>query len=131
MANRYVEVPRAALAAPLEAAGFRAGAFAGELVYTRTHDHDPRLSVQVATSIPVHGCAARPKDADAIRVTAVFKWRVPGDDRERCKVLHRAKILRVNAVEGVVARTVEAAREGYAACNRWRQDDWAKRHGKG
>jgi len=113
----FVEVPSARLFALLEGAGFTRGVSGREVTYTRKHARDERLSVVVYTSAAEGAQDARGCGEDAIRVVGLFSW-LHGPTREmRRKNLYKAKVLRVTSIEGVLQRTIEKAREAYAACN--------------
>lgn len=118
--NQYVEIPRAEIETLLTKAGFAPSTAGNELVYTRTHDKDPRLSISVYTSIATSATDARPCGQDAIRVVALFRWKHASGE-ERRKNLYKSRVYRVNSVEGVVSRTLERMREAYAACNEFRK----------
>lgn len=115
--STYVDVPSAALFARLEAAGFTRGRIGREVTYTRKHARDERLSVVVYTSAAEGAQDARGCGEDAIRVVAAFTWIHRPTNEQRRKNLFKAKVLRVTSVEGVLERTINAAREAYAACN--------------
>lgn len=115
--NRYVEVPRDRMEAMLNGAGFSRRCIGNELAYVRLHARDARLQVKVLTSIAMEMPEAREVGEDAIRVFAIFTWRHFSDGKERTKKIFSKRIYRVNSVEGVLDRTINAAREAYAACN--------------
>ncbi len=115
--STYVEVPSAALFARLEEAGFTRGIMGREVTYTRAHAKDARLSVVVYTSAAEGAQDARGCGEDAIRVVAAFTWLHRASNEQRRKNLFKAKVLRVTSIEGVLQRTIEKAREAYAACN--------------
>jgi hypothetical protein len=114
----FVNVPTSALCARLEAAGFTRGVQGREVFYERRHAHESRLSVRVYTSASDGSTEARDCGDDAIRVIAQFQWRHASGEVRR-KNLFKAKVLRVTSVEGVLERMINAAREGYAACNQY------------
>lgn len=107
-----------ALLASFDAAGFHAHLAAGpgsEVVLTRRHGRHDRAMVHVYST--VEDGRARPLDADAIRVVAIFV-------REDGKgvPLHQAKVLRTGLIagtsgrkSGIVDRTLYAARDAYGA----------------
>ncbi len=113
----YVEVPSAALFARLEAAGFTRGVSGREVTYTRAHLKDARLFVVVYTSAAEGAQEARDCGEDAIRVVALFSWLHRASGEQRRKHLASFKVLRVTSVEGVLERTIDAARKAYGACN--------------
>jgi hypothetical protein len=115
--SHYVEVPSAALFQRLEAAGFTRGIIGREVTYTRAHARDERLSVVVYTSAAEGSQEARGCGEDAIRVVAAFTWLHKPTGERRRKNLYQAKVLRVTSIDGVLARTIEKAREAYQACN--------------
>lgn len=115
--SHYVEVPSNVLFARLEAAGFRRGVQGREVYYERNHAQDGRLSVRVYTSAADGSETARDNGEDAIRVVAAFTWQHRPTGEIRRKNLHKAKVLRVTSVEGVLERTINAARDAYRACN--------------
>jgi len=123
----YVEVPAAQLFAKLEAAGFTRGIIGREVTYTRAHDLDARLSVVVYTSAAEGAQDARGCGEDAIRVVAAFSWYNHGAGEQRRKNLYQQKVLRVTSIEGVLERTIDAARKAYAACNEYRKTNILKR----
>ena len=111
--SRYVEIPAAALFARLRAAGFTEAERPGaEVVYERKHDRDPRFKILVYTSCRHGSFVARAKDADAIRVCAVFV-----DGFVSRGVAKLPKVLRTGSVEATLERVIERAREAYAVCN--------------
>lgn len=113
----YVEVPSAALFGRLEAAGFTRGVIGREVTYTRVHSRDARLSVTVYTSAAEGSQDARGCGEDAIRVVALFSWLHRASGEQRRKKLASFKVLRVTSVDGVLERTIDAARKAYQACN--------------
>ena len=115
--NAYVEVPRDRMEALLAGAGFQPDRVGKELVYKRAHDKDDRLSVAVYTSIAFSAGSTRSCGEDAIRVVALFTWTHRASGQERRKNLYKARVYRVNSVDGVIARTLEKMREAYATCN--------------
>ena len=115
--STFVDVPSAALFARLEAAGFTRGVIGREVTYTRTHARDARLFVTVYTSAAEGAQDARGCGEDAIRVVAAFSWLHRASGEQRRKNLFKAKVLRVTSIEGVLERTIDAARKAYAACN--------------
>jgi len=117
--GRYVEVPSYRLFAMLEGADFVKGAVGHEIVYSRQHARDERLSVVIYTSVAYGEGSARGCGEDAIRVVALFTWLHRQSNEVRRKKLFSAKVLRVNSVEGVLERTLQAMRAAYAACNDW------------
>jgi hypothetical protein len=119
MANKYIDVPRDLLVARLEQAGFKREDRRGEVVYYRGHDRHPRLRVVVFTSLPEFDVVARGCGEDAIRVQAQLTWTPAGTDVPRFKKLWETRVYRVNSVEGVLGRTVDAAREAYRQLNEW------------
>lgn len=110
--NTYINIPREAICSRLEKAGFIQGRVGGEIAYTR-HGHDPRIIITVCTSVAVRGSVARGRGQDAIRVLAHFHWNVGTEERKKC--LYKAKILRVNSIDGVLDRTIERARDAWRA----------------
>ena len=119
--SQYVDVPAQDLFGMLAGAGFTRGVVGREVTYTRKHDRDPRLSVVVFTSVAEGASDARGCGEDAIRVVAAFTWEHRPTGELRRKNLHKAKILRVTSIQGVLDRTLNAAREAYQACNEWRK----------
>lgn len=119
--SRYVEVPSDKLFVMLAGAGFTRGVVGREVTYTRKHDRDPRLSVVVFTSVAEGAQDARGCGEDAIRVVGAFTWHHQASGEDRRKNLYKAKVLRVTSVEGVLERTINAAREAYKACNEFRK----------
>lgn len=115
--SHYVEVPSAVLFARLEAAGFTRGVIGREVTYTRKHDRDPRLSVVVYTSAADGAQDARGCGEDAIRVVSAFAWVHRATGELRRKNLFKARVYRVTSIEGVLDRTIAAARLAYVACN--------------
>jgi len=115
--NSFVEVPRERMEVLLIKAGFERGQAGQEILYSRRHARDARLSVVVYTSVAAGADDARGCGEDAIRVVAIFTWLHKATQKERHKNLYKARVLRVNSVDGVLERTIEKAREAYAACN--------------
>lgn len=108
--SRYVEVPRHAIEARLQAAGFTAGQHYGELTYDRevTTPHGKPVFVRVYTSVRVDRETARGCGKDAIRVALVFqhedKWH--GISSEQ-------RVFRTGTVDGVLERMVERMRAAW------------------
>jgi len=125
--NRFVDIPAEAITARLTAAKFTRTNTAGEVTYELRHARDSRLVVTVYTSVARGAGVARACGDDAIRVLAQLVWVPRGETAPRRKTLYRAKILRVNSVEGTLDRMVEAAREGWRACNRLYTEDYRRR----
>ncbi len=125
--NRYIEISRAALTTSLASHGFTPTNTNGEVTYERRHERDQRLVITVYTSVANSGVQARACGDDAIRALAHFVWTPRGETAPRRKTLYRAKILRVNSVEGTLERMLEAAREGWKACNQFYAADYQKR----
>ena len=119
--NAYVDIPRDKLEALLAGAGFQPTTAGNELVYTRSHDKDARLSISVYTSISTSASSARARGKDAIRVVALFRWMHAASGQERRKKLFQSRVYRVNGVDGVLERMLERMREAYAACNEFRK----------
>lgn len=117
----YVEVPSDRLFALLEGAGFTRGIMGREVVFSRKHAKDDRLSVVVYTSAAEGARDARGCGEDAIRVVAAFTWQHRPSGEIRRKNLFKAKVLRVTSIEGVLERTIGKAREAYQACNEYRK----------
>lgn len=117
----YVEVPRDAIEQKLQDMGFSREQVHGEVTYSRTHHANPRLSVLVYTSCAEFSQQARDKDADAIRVVGLLRWRRKDEQVDRRKTIFKAKILRVTSVEGVLERVHMKAREAYAALNEFQK----------
>ena len=117
--GHYVEVPREAIVARLERAGFVRRDVPGEISYERYHDRDNRLSVIVYTSIAERASKGRGCGEDAIRVVALFTWTRRDETEPRHKKLFTARVHRVTSVEGVLERMIQKAREAYSACNEW------------
>ena len=122
----YVEVPSDRLFALLEGAGFTRGIMGREVVFSRKHAKDDRLSVVVFTSAAEGARDARGCGEDAIRVSAAFTWLHRASGETRRKILYRAKVLRVTSIEGVLQRTIDKAREAYQACNAYRKESEAR-----
>lgn len=121
--NRFVDVPRADFEALMTRSGFVAGRAGNEITWERRHAVDSRLSVVVYSSIAYNAAEARGCGEDAIRVVGLFQWTHRPTGEARRKHLFSAKVLRVNSVEGVLARTLEKMREAYAACNAFAKKD--------
>ena len=102
--NTYIAVPAATFEGLLRR-GFVKASRGGELAYVRAAATNPKLSIEILTSVPVDGAVARAKDSDAIRVLLVAE----AGPRGRV-VLHSAKVLRVNSLDGVKNRTWEAVK---------------------
>jgi len=119
MANTYIEVPRERIEALLAKSGFAPGRAGNELTYSITHRVDPRLSVTVYTSVALDASDARGCGEDAIRVIAQFTWLHRASNETRRKNLFKARIYRVNSVDGVLDRMLAKMREAYAACNEY------------
>lgn len=115
--NAYIQIPRDRLEALLTGAGFQPDRAGRELVYRRAHDKDGRLSIAVYTSIATFAGSARGCGKDAIRVVALFTWLHQASGEQRRKNLYKARVYRVNSVEGVLERTLGKMREAYASCN--------------
>lgn len=115
--STFVDVPSDALFQRLEAAGFTRGVSGREVTYTRLHARDPRLSVVVYTSAAEGAQDARGCGEDAIRAVALFTWLHRASGEVRHKKLGAFKVLRVTSVDGVLDRTIDAARKAYQACN--------------
>lgn len=115
MGSRYTEVNRTAFCSALEAKGFAPDPEArGELVYQFKHKVDPTMFVKVYTSMPLKAGDARACGEDAIRVLLIFKNEHTG--KSGC--LHKgSRVYRTGTQEGIIERTLERAREAYAAAN--------------
>jgi len=124
--NKYVEVPRERFEALMREKGFEPGQAGNEITWERRHATDGRLSVVVYSSIASQASEARACGEDAIRVVALFQWLHRGSNEKRRKHLFSAKVLRVNSVEGVLDRTLQAMRDAYAACNEFIKADRAR-----
>lgn len=113
--SRYVEVDRTTFINALEAKGFTADPEArGELVYVRQHHLDPTMYVKIYTSMPLNAGDARGCGEDAIRVLLVFVN--PRTNKSGC--LHKtSRVYRTGSEAAVIERTLERAREAYAAGN--------------
>lgn len=121
--SRSVVVGAEVFRARMDAAGFTEGAFGGEVTFTRAHARCPHCSVTVYSSLPARGGDTRGLGEDAIRVVALFSRTTPGRDRPFVKVLAKpARVFRTGSAEAVLDRTVERAREGYAALNAFLRD---------
>jgi len=100
---------------PCEAAASR------EEVYRRPHHRDPRVLVKVYTTI--EGGAVRAKDADAIRVCAVYQTTDPKSGEVQYLPISKAqaRVFRTGSIEdqgkrpGIVTRTLHRMREVYGA----------------
>jgi hypothetical protein len=119
--NIYVQIPREALEAKLQSMGFTRDDVRGEVTYSRPHHLNRNLRVVVYTSCGEFSQQARDKDADAIRIVGLLTWRRRDEEVDRRKAVFKAKILRVNSVEGVLQRVHEKAREAYAALNEFQK----------
>ena len=115
MNKRFVEVDRQKFCAALEAKGFSVDPEAkGELVYVRQHHLDPTMWVKIYTSMSVSGGDVRGCGEDAIRVLLIFKNERTG--KSGC--LHKtSRVYRTGSEAAVIERTIERAREAYAAGN--------------
>jgi hypothetical protein len=110
MRSRFVEVSRQAMMGALEAAGFQANVRGNELAYGRRHHLNRHLEVLVYTSLPSRGGDARPCGHDAIRVVLL------AHGEYGTRPLYKAtKVLRTGSEQAVIERTLERAREAYAA----------------
>jgi hypothetical protein len=119
--NTYVQISREVLEAKLQSMGFTRDDVRGEVTYSRPHHLNNRLRVVVYTSCGEFSQQAREKDADAIRIVGLLTWRRRDEEVDRRKAVFKAKILRVNSVEGVLQRVHEKAREAYAALNEFQK----------
>ena len=115
MSRKFVEIDRNQFCTVLEDKGFVQDADAyGELVYIRQHHLDPTMFVKIYTSMPLWAGDTRPCGEDAIRVMLIFKNERTG--RSGC--LHKTtRVNRTGTANGVIDRTLERAREAYAAGN--------------
>ena len=129
MAAEFVEIPALAFEQRLLAAGFEPDldARGNEVVYRRAHARCKHLSVKIYTTLPQRGAVARECGTDAIRVVAVFEKK-PSYEGERhvsfgifkSRPVHRSgspKLAPEARIAAVLERTIERAREAYAACN--------------
>lgn len=112
--NKFVDVPREAFEAKMREAGFELElpVRRGQLVFIRRNHNNQELVVKIYSSIPSNAGAARDCGEDSIRVVAVYE-----PPKMKSRGLFKAKVLRVNSVEGVLTRTLEQAREAYRRCN--------------
>lgn len=116
MAATYVEVPREAVFSAMEKAGFTAAVQGSEVVFVRAHHRCRHLLVKVYTSLSAHAEVARGCGDDAIRVVAAYEKKE--GPRPVSFAIHKGKrVHRTGSVDAVLARTLERAREAYAACN--------------
>lgn len=107
----------------LQEMGFEREQISGEVTYFFRHQLNPALVVKIFTSIAEQGTAVRAKDADAIRIVALLTWTRKGETELRRKALYKARVLRVNSVEGVLSRMRDKAREAYQALNEFRKEN--------
>jgi len=114
--NIYVEVDREAFCTTLEAKGFVVDPEAyGELVYMRQHHRDPTMYVKIYTSMPLAAGDTRGRGEDAIRVLLVFMN--PRTKKSGC-LYKAARVYRTGTQAGVIARTLDRAREAYGEANK-------------
>jgi hypothetical protein len=118
----FVPVPASAIRERLAGAGFTlVPSSHGEEVYERPHDKDARYTVLVYSSIQRGAGEARECGEDAIRVVALFldgRYSFPA---RKVPIFKSARVYRTGAVEGVLDRMIERAREGYKACSAHRR----------
>lgn len=115
MAN-YVKIDREVFCQALESKGFKPDPSAvGELVYQFQHKFDPTMYVKVFTSLPLHAGNGRPVGQDAIRVLLIFSNTRTGKSG---KLFSTPRVYRTGTQEGVIERTLERARDAYAAANK-------------
>lgn len=126
MPNAFVQVPFERMRNMLLGAGFEqdTSVRGREAEFFRVHARDPsRLQVKVLTSVAAGAASARGCGEDAIRVLALFSWYHQASGQFRTKKLFSRRIYRVNSVEGVMARTLNAMRDAYRACNEFVKTD--------
>lgn len=124
MAATYVEVPAADFEARLQAAGFTREIQGSEVVYRRVHARCQHLSVKIYTSLPANGGDVRACGSDAIRVVAVFEKAGTEARRAISFAIYKGKrVHRAGSIEAVLTRTIDRAREAYAACNEFCKGD--------
>ena len=107
MANKFIAVPAEAIEGKLLDKGFTAEKQGREVVYMRRGRMADRLTLKVYSSVTEGASAVRAKDTDAIRVVLAANV----GEGKRPYILYQRKILRVNSVEGVLARIWEACAE--------------------
>ncbi len=110
MGSRYVEVSREDMVNALTKAGFTASPLGGELMFYRVHHLDSTMMVKIYTSMPRNGGDSRACGEDAIRVVLIFST------AQRSGCLYKAtRVFRTGTSAGVIERTLDRAREAYAA----------------
>lgn len=113
--DRYVVVPAETMFSFLESKGFWRSDKRSrrEVVYERAHERDGRYRILIYTSVGVGQTVARRSGGDAIRVAAIIDLGtyVGG-------IAKLPRVFRTGSVEAVLERTIERAREAYAACSR-------------
>lgn len=113
MNTRYVEVPPDMMRERLKGAGFYPTAEScDEEVWERPHDRDGKYRIRVYTSISTGDERTRACGTDAIRVVVVLIT-----PNKTYGIYKSARVYRTGTAEAVCERTIERARDCYAAIN--------------
>lgn len=112
--SRFVQVPFGEFDTFMQSIGCKRleAPRGSEIVYERTHDHDPALVVRIYSSFANGADTARSCGEDAIRIVLSVNGR---------GVWSCPKVLRTGSVQAVLERTRERAREAYAMANAMRK----------
>ena len=112
--TKFITVDREKFLAAFTAAGFTRDAeqSGSELVLSRQHHLDPTMRVKVYTSLPAEGGDGRGCGTDAIRCFLIFSNTSTG--KSGC-LFKATRVHRTGSTEAVIERTLNRARECYAA----------------
>lgn len=116
--KRYIEVPADEFISYFEEKNFQKRMTGKEVVMRFDHKIDPRVKIQIYTSIAVNAQDARGCGEDAIRINAVFETFVKGE--MKVYPLYKGKrVYRTGSVEKVLSRTRKEALNAYERGTEW------------